>query len=66
MFLVLIQEMLKICIYMFGGSSFVSSLDLSHFNSSKVIDMAYMFYNLQRLTSLDFTKFDTSKVTDII
>ena len=52
--------------YMFGGSSYVSSLDLSHFNTSKVTDMAYMFYNLQRLTSLDFTKFDTSKVTDII
>ena len=39
------------------------TLNLSSFNTSKVIDMSYMFQGLNRLESIDLSNFDTSNVT---
>ena len=41
----------------------LTSLDLSHFNTSKVISMTQMFTYCSGLTSLDLSSFNTSKVT---
>nr|WP_220431722.1 BspA family leucine-rich repeat surface protein [Segatella copri] len=49
--------------YMFQDCISLMSLDLSHFDTSKVTDMSYMFANCSSLTSLDLSHFDTSKVT---
>jgi len=43
----------------------ISSLDLSSFNTSNVIEMYSMFLGCENLTSLDLSSFDTSKVTDM-
>lgn len=40
----------------------VTSLDLSHFNTSKVVNMVGMFWGVKNLTSLDVSNFDTSQV----
>lgn len=42
----------------------VNSLDLSNFNTSKVVDMSCMFYDCH-VESLDLSKFDTSLVTNM-
>ena len=47
---------------MFYGCSSLTSLDLSNFNTSNVIDMNNMFYGCSSLTSLDLSNFDTSNV----
>ena len=49
---------------MFAGTD-VTSLDLSHFDTSKVRDMSYMFYQCSKLTSLDLSDFKTDKVYDM-
>lgn len=49
---------------MFNGCSYLTSLDLSSFDTSNVADMAHMFHNCSNLTSLDISKFDTSSVTE--
>ncbi|MBR5170138.1 MAG: BspA family leucine-rich repeat surface protein, partial [Muribaculaceae bacterium] len=41
----------------------LTSLDLSHFNTSKVTNMGEMFYGCSSLTSLDLSSFNTAKVT---
>ncbi|MDF7683703.1 BspA family leucine-rich repeat surface protein [Lactobacillus sp. ESL0679] len=65
--------------YMFGGDISLQSLDLSNFNTSKVINMESMFDMVDSdngadydnrtitgsLTSLDLSNFDTGKVTDM-
>ena len=43
----------------------LTSLDVSHFNTSKVINMAQLFSGCTGLTSLDLSNFNTSKVTDM-
>ena len=43
----------------------LTSLDLSHFNTSKVISMTQMFKYCFGLTSLDLSHFNTSKVTQM-
>jgi len=43
----------------------VSSLDLSHFDTSNVTNMSHMFAGAPSLTSLDLSSFDTSKVTNM-
>ncbi|MFG5372682.1 MucBP domain-containing protein, partial [Enterococcus faecalis] len=48
---------------MFDNSQ-VTSLDLSNWDTSNVIDMSSMFYNSQ-VTSLDVSKWNTSNVTDM-
>ena len=51
--------------YMFYNFQNVTSLDLSHFDTSKVTNMSWMFYAMSSLTSLDVSHFDTSKVTSM-
>ena len=43
----------------------LTSLDLSHFNTSKVTNMNSMFGACWGLTSLDLSSFNTSKVTNM-
>ena len=47
---------------LFGDCTNLTSLDLSNFNTSKVISMYSMFCNCTNLTSLDLSSFNTSKV----
>ena len=51
---------------MFFGCSGLTSLDLSHFDTSLVTNMASMFQNCSSLTSLDVSDWDTSKVTNMV
>ena len=53
------------CIAMFYELSNIIRIDLSKFDSSKVINMAGMFASLLQLQSIDFTNLDTSKVTSM-
>ena len=46
---------------MFSSYS-LTSLDLSNFNTSNVLDMRYMFYYSSSLTSLNLSNFDVKKV----
>ena len=41
----------------------ILEIDLSRFDTSKVINMSFMFYGMSNLTSLNLSSFDTSKVT---
>ena len=50
---------------LFGGLDNLIDLDLSGFNTSKVIYMSYMFYGCSSLTNLDLSGFDTSNVTEM-
>ena len=50
---------------MFRYCSSLTSLDLSNFDTSKVISMGYMFDDCSSLTSLDLSNFDTSNVTNM-
>ena len=43
----------------------ILDLDLSNFNTSKVMYMSSMFDGMSNLTTLDLSSFDTSKVTDM-
>ena len=51
--------------HMFFGMSNLTTLDVSHFDTSKVTNMYAMFSSARSLTTLDVSHFDTSKVTDI-
>ena len=48
---------------MFSGCDDIIEMDLSHFDTSNVIDMRYMFRGCSSLTSLDLSNFNTSSVT---
>lgn len=48
-----------------GPGSKIVSIDVSNFNTEKVIDMSYMFSYCGGLTSLDLSNFDVSKVIDM-
>ena len=50
---------------MFEDCTKLESLDLSNFNTEKVMYMSNMFYNCSALTSLDLRKFNTAKVTEM-
>ncbi|WP_366934884.1 BspA family leucine-rich repeat surface protein [Lactobacillus sp.] len=50
---------------MFEDCSSLTALDLSNFDTAKVIDMADMFNNCSNLISLNISCFDTSNVTDM-
>ena len=50
---------------MFSGMRSLTSLDLSNFDTSRVMDMGSMFASSSNLTSLDLSNFDTSKVTNM-
>lgn len=43
----------------------LTSIDLSSFSTSEVVNMWQMFYNCSDLISLDLSSFDTSKVTEM-
>ena len=51
--------------YMFLRTPNILDIDISNFDTSKVIDMEYMFIGMSSLTSLDISNFDTSKVTNM-
>ena len=48
--------------YAYAGGSYL--LDLSHWDTSKVKDMAYMFYYNNTLKSVNFSGWDTSNLTN--
>ena len=48
---------------MFYGCESLQSIDLSHFNTSKVKIFSGMFYSCAALTSLDLSSFETSAAT---
>ena len=50
---------------MFYDCYSITSLDLSTFNTSSVIDMSYMLFGCFSLISLNLTNFDTSSVTNM-
>ena len=47
---------------MFYGCTSLKSLDLSHFNTSRVTSMTQMFYNCTSLESVNLSSFNTSRV----
>ena len=49
----------------FNGFESLTSLDVSHFDTSNVTNMKYMFAGCSSLTSLSLSNFDTSKVTNM-
>ena len=49
--------------YMFNSCSKLSTLNLSNFDTSSVINMSYMFNMCSNLTSLDLSSFDFTKVS---
>ena len=51
--------------YMFYDCRNLTSLDLSNFNTSQVVNMRNMFYGCNALTNLDISNFDTSNVTNM-
>ena len=51
--------------HMFFGMSNLTTLDVSHFDTSKVTNMEYMFSDMYSLTTLNVSNFDTSKVTNM-
>ena len=50
---------------MFNNCSGLTSLDISKFNTSNVINMSGMFNSCSGLTSLDLSNFDTSNVMNM-
>lgn len=50
---------------MFAGCSELTTLDLSHFDTSNVITMWGMFADCTKLTNLDISHFDTSQVANM-
>ena len=50
---------------MFNGMSNLTNLDVTHFDTSKVTNMARMFNGMSNLTNLDVTHFDTRNVTNM-
>ncbi len=51
--------------YLFAGFQAVTAMDLSHLDTSNVVNMSFMFYNCRALTSLNLSTFNTAKVTDM-
>jgi len=53
------------CAWMFHSFDYVTKIDLSKFDSSKVTDTSAMFYRCSNLVELNLTNFNTSSVTDM-
>ena len=51
--------------YMFYGCEYLTSIDLSHFNTELVTTMTNMFEECYSLSTLDVTSFDTHEVNDM-
>lgn len=60
---VVVKEELINASHMFDNDGYLTSLDLSNLDTSKVTNMGYMFRSCISLTSLNLGNFDTSKVT---
>lgn len=50
---------------MFLQCKVLPSIDLSHFDTSKVTNFQFMFSQCEALTELDLSSFDTSNVTNV-
>lgn len=50
---------------MFSSCENLHTVDLSNFDTSKVVDMSSMFYHCKVLSSLNLSNFDTSNVTNM-
>ena len=50
---------------MFYGCSQLKELNLTNFNTNKVINMSYMFYKCTSLKELNINNFNTNNVTDM-
>ena len=51
--------------YMFYGCEYLTSIDLSHFNTELITTMTNMFEECYSLSTLDVTSFDTHEVNDM-
>ena len=51
--------------YLFYGCTNLKTLNLSNFDTSKVIIMSYMFNSCKSLTSLDLSNFNTVKIDNM-
>ena len=51
--------------YWFEGCFYLTSIDLSKFDTRNVTNMSFMFNGCSRLTSIDLSGFDTSNVTNM-
>ena len=52
-------------VFMFGGCTQLTNINLTSFNTSNVTNMGYMFNSCESLTSLDLSNFNTSNVTNM-
>jgi surface protein len=50
---------------MFMNCNYLTSIDVSHFDTNNVTNMQNMFFNCYRLTDIDLSKFNTSLVTNM-
>ena len=50
---------------MFSSCKEISKIDLSEFDSSKIVNMSQMFYQCNNLESINLKNFDTSSATNI-
>ena len=53
------------CSFMFYKCDYLTSIDLSSFDSERVSKMQYMFYECTNLKNIDFTSFKTENVTNM-
>ena len=53
------------CSYMFNNCKNIKSIDLSSFNTEKVIDMSCMFNKCHNLERIDLSTFNTENVVDM-
>ena len=60
------NEPLENCQRMFQGLSNITYIDLSNFNSSKLVYIENMFQDCKSLNSINFKNFDTSKIRNMI
>ena len=49
----------------FSYADYIKEIDLSGYDTSKIVDMASMFYGCSNLSSLDLSNFDTRNVLDM-
>ena len=60
-----IRKKIKNISQMFDCCGYLTSIDLSNFNTENVYDMSYLFNQCGSLTSLNLSNFNTKNVTDM-
>ena len=60
-----IRKKIKNISQMFDCCGYLTSIDLSNFNTENVYDMSYLFNQCGSLTSLNLSNFNTQNVTDM-